>query len=117
MNPPEGYSFACDKCPRTFKLEEFYEKHKKVHELKKQHKCDICGFVYGAAKGLDGHIKTHSDEEIGKLSLAVDLHLFGFLKSEFRSASKSHNLSKRKHVETGSIFSCRPCGPGQGQPG
>jgi len=57
-------NFACSKCPRTFKLEEFYEKHKKVHELKKQHKCDICGFVYGAAKGLEGHIKTHTDEEI-----------------------------------------------------
>ena len=58
------YNFACEKCPRTFKLEEFYDKHKKVHELKKQHKCDICGFVYGAAKGLEGHIKTHTDEEI-----------------------------------------------------
>ena len=57
-------NFACDKCPRTFKLAEFYEKHKKVHELKKQHKCDICGFVYGAAKGLEGHIKVHTDEEI-----------------------------------------------------
>ena len=58
------FNYECDKCPRTFKLEEFYEKHKKVHELKKQHKCDICGFVYGAAKGLEGHIKTHTDEEI-----------------------------------------------------
>ena len=57
-------NFSCNLCPRTFKLEEFYEKHKKVHELKKQHKCDICGFVYGAAKGLEGHIKTHTDEEI-----------------------------------------------------
>jgi len=57
-------NFQCNKCPRTFKLEEFYEKHKKVHELKKQHKCDICGFVYGAAKGLEGHIKAHTDEEI-----------------------------------------------------
>jgi hypothetical protein len=59
-----GANFSCSKCPRTFKLEEFYEKHKKVHELKKQHKCDICGFVYGAAKGLEGHVKTHTDEEI-----------------------------------------------------
>ena len=42
------FNFECDKCPRTFKLEEFYEKHKKVHELKKQHRCDVCGFVYGA---------------------------------------------------------------------
>ena len=58
------FSYACDKCPRTFKMEEFFEKHKKVHDLKKQHKCDICGFVYGAAKGLEGHIKTHTDEEI-----------------------------------------------------
>ena len=45
------FNYACTKCPRTFKLQEFYEKHKKVHELKKQHVCDICGFVYGAAKG------------------------------------------------------------------
>ena len=58
------FNFSCDKCPRTFKLEEFYEKHKKVHELKKQHKCNVCGFVYGAAKGLEGHLKTHSDVEI-----------------------------------------------------
>ena len=66
------YNFACDKCPRTFKLEEFYEKHKKVHELKKQHKCDICGFVYGAAKGLEGHIKTHTDEEIAAAHQAAN---------------------------------------------
>ena len=64
------FNFACDKCPRTFKLEEFYEKHKKVHDLKKQHKCDICGFVYGAAKGLEGHIKTHTDEEIAAAHVA-----------------------------------------------
>ena len=57
------FQFACEKCPRTFKLQEFYEKHKKVHDLKKQHRCHICGFVYGAAKGLEGHIKTHEEEE------------------------------------------------------
>lgn len=66
------YNFACDKCPRTFKLEEFYDKHKKVHELKKQHKCDICGFVYGAAKGLEGHVKTHTDEEIAAAHQAAN---------------------------------------------
>ncbi len=59
------FQYACDKCPRTFKLQEFYDKHKKVHDLKKQHRCHICGFVYGAAKGLEGHIKTH-DEDAGK---------------------------------------------------
>ncbi len=57
------FQFACDKCPRTFKLQEFYDKHKKVHDLKKQHRCHICGFVYGAAKGLEGHIKTHDEED------------------------------------------------------
>ncbi|CAB4059060.1 KRAB [Lepeophtheirus salmonis] len=58
------FNFACTKCPRTFKLSEFYEKHKKVHELKKQHVCNICGFVYGAAKGLEGHLKTHQESEL-----------------------------------------------------
>ena len=67
MNNSE-YNFICDKCLRTFKLEEFFHKHKKVHELKKQHKCDICGFVYGTPKGLDGHIKTHTDEKIAQLT-------------------------------------------------
>ena len=57
------FPYACDKCPRTFKLQEFYDKHKKVHDLKKQHRCHICGFVYGAAKGLEGHIKTHDDDD------------------------------------------------------
>jgi hypothetical protein len=42
--------------------QEFYEKHKKVHDLKKQHRCHICGFVYGAAKGLEGHLKSHEEE-------------------------------------------------------
>jgi len=56
------YNFHCQKCPRTFKLQEFYEKHQKVHLLKKQHVCKLCGFVYGAAKGLEGHMETaHSD--------------------------------------------------------
>ena len=52
------YNFVCQKCPRTFKLQEFYEKHQKVHLLKKQHVCTICGFVYGAAKGLEGHMES-----------------------------------------------------------
>ena len=69
------FSYACDKCPRTFKMEEFFEKHKKVHDLKKQHKCDICGFVYGAAKGLEGHIKTHTDEEIAAAHQANQLKI------------------------------------------
>lgn len=58
MASSADYNFACKKCPRTFKLQEFYEKHQKVHQLKKQHVCNICGFVYGAAKGLEGHMET-----------------------------------------------------------
>ena len=64
------YNYSCDKCPRTFKLEEFYEKHKKVHELKKQHRCEVCGFVYGAAKGLEGHLKTHTEKEVAAANAA-----------------------------------------------
>ncbi len=68
-------TYSCDLCPRTFKLEEFFEKHKKVHELKKQHKCHVCGFVYGAAKGLEGHLKTHSEEEqIMQQAKQIDFH-------------------------------------------
>ena len=69
MSSSSEYSFSCDKCPRSFKLREFYEKHKKVHELKKQHACDVCGYVYGAAKGLEGHLKTHSEEELAAVAL------------------------------------------------
>jgi uncharacterized Zn-finger protein len=58
--------YTCDKCPRTFKLQEFYDKHKLVHDLKKQHVCHLCGFVYGAAKGLEGHLKTHAEETEAK---------------------------------------------------
>lgn len=79
------FSYACDKCPRTFKMEEFFEKHKKVHDLKKQHKCDICGFVYGAAKGLEGHIKTHTDEEIAAA------HQVNQLKIQQQNAAASAN--------------------------
>ena len=64
------YAYRCEKCPRTFKLEEFYDKHKKVHELKKQHKCEVCGFVYGAAKGLEGHMKTHTEAELAVAATA-----------------------------------------------
>lgn len=89
------FLYKCEQCPRTFKLEEFYEKHKKVHELKKQHRCDVCGFVYGAAKGLDGHMKTHSEAEltvtaVAKASIAaaeaqkppLDLNSFRFLSKQ-----------------------------------
>jgi len=57
-SPGSEYNFSCQKCPRTFKLQEFYEKHQKVHLLKKQHVCAVCGFVYGAAKGLEGHMES-----------------------------------------------------------
>lgn len=63
------YIYSCSKCPRTFKLLEFYEKHVKVHDLKKQHVCDVCGFVYGAARGLEGHLKTHTEEERAAVAL------------------------------------------------
>jgi hypothetical protein len=56
--PPHQFNYACKLCPRTFKLQEFYDKHQKVHQLKKQHVCNVCGFVYGAAKGLDGHMDS-----------------------------------------------------------
>ena len=36
--------------------------------MKKQHKCAICGFVYGTAKGMDSHIKTHTYEKIAQLT-------------------------------------------------
>ena len=63
MASDSEYNYACQKCPRTFKLQEFYEKHQKVHLLKKQHVCAVCGFVYGAAKGLEGHMESaHSGQ-------------------------------------------------------
>ena len=67
-SPGAEYNFSCQKCPRTFKLQEFYEKHQKVHLLKKQHVCAVCGFVYGAAKGLEGHMESaHTgDSEIDR---------------------------------------------------
>ena len=58
MPPAEEFNFSCRQCPRTFKLQDFYEKHQKVHGLKKQHVCRVCGYVYGAAKGLEGHLES-----------------------------------------------------------
>ena len=58
MAASDDFNYACQKCPRTFKLEDFYAKHQKVHQLKKQHVCSICGYVYGAAKGLEGHMDS-----------------------------------------------------------
>ena len=62
-------SYKCQKCPRTFKLEEYFLKHQKVHFLKKQNVCKDCGFVYGAAKGLKTHQETvHKNAYLEKLS-------------------------------------------------
>jgi len=58
MATSEEFSYLCRQCPRTFKLQDFFEKHQRVHELKKQHVCRYCGYVYGAAKGLLGHLET-----------------------------------------------------------
>lgn len=58
MAAADDFNYACQACPRTFKLRDFYEKHLKVHQLKKQHVCSVCGFVYGAAKGLEGHMDS-----------------------------------------------------------
>jgi len=75
-SPGSEYNFSCKKCPRTFKLQEFYEKHQKVHLLKKQHVCAVCGFVYGAAKGLEGHMESaHAgDSEIDSNSNTSNTH-------------------------------------------
>lgn len=58
MAPSEDFSYLCRHCPRTFKLQDFFEKHQRVHELKRQHVCRYCGYVYGAAKGLLGHLEA-----------------------------------------------------------
>ena len=63
-SPISEFNFSCKLCPRTFKLQEFYDKHQKVHQLKKQHVCKVCGFVYGAAKGLEGHMDSAHPEPI-----------------------------------------------------
>ena len=71
MAASDDFKYACQKCPRTFKLHDFYEKHQKVHSLKKQHVCRICKFVYGAAKGLEGHMDSaHGLPAQGESSLA-----------------------------------------------
>ncbi len=107
------FQFACEKCPRTFKLQEFYEKHKKVHDLKRQHRCHICGFVYGAAKGLEGHLKSHEEE--GELEkdegrakandppYNVDFHFLnprGVLAEANIPASITSGLIKNEELET-----------------
>jgi rubredoxin len=52
-------------------MQDFYEKHQKVHILKKQHLCRFCGYVYGAAKGLEGHL-----EAVHKVKgITQDLHI------------------------------------------
>jgi hypothetical protein len=58
--------FCCDKCPRTFQIEDFYNKHQRVHELKKQHKCHTCDSVYGAARLLEEHVRTHLKEDVSR---------------------------------------------------
>jgi len=63
-SPGSEFNYACKLCPRTFKLQEFYNKHEKVHQLKKQHVCKVCGFVYGAAKGLEGHMDSAHPEPV-----------------------------------------------------
>ena len=63
-SPGSQFNFSCTLCPRTFKLQEFYDKHLKVHQLKKQHVCTVCGFVYGAAKGLEGHMDSAHPEPL-----------------------------------------------------
>merc|ERR1712223_2183262 len=63
-SPISEFNYSCKLCPRTFKLQEFYDKHQKVHQLKKQHVCKVCGFVYGAAKGLEGHMDSAHPEPI-----------------------------------------------------
>ena len=63
-SPGSQFNYACKLCPRTFKLQEFYDKHQKVHQLKKQHVCTVCGFVYGAAKGLEGHMDSAHAEPL-----------------------------------------------------
>ena len=73
----EDTVLACDKCPRTFKLQEFYDKHQKVHLLKKQHVCSICGFVYGAAKGLEGHMDSAHRNVAAVSPAATDLSMAG----------------------------------------
>jgi hypothetical protein len=70
------FNYACQQCPRTFKLQEFYEKHMKVHVLKKQHVCRLCGYVYGAAKGLEGHIETaHGGQETAVATIEAGRNL------------------------------------------
>jgi hypothetical protein len=47
-----------------------------VHVLKKQHVCRLCGYVYGAAKGLEGHIETaHGGQETAVATIEAGRNL------------------------------------------
>jgi hypothetical protein len=92
------FNFSCQQCPRTFKLHEFYEKHMKVHALKKQHVCRLCGYVYGAAKGLEGHIETaHGGQETAVATIEASKNLL-LLHQPTAPASRPLATSSNGHL-------------------
>ena len=95
MASDSEYNYACQKCPRTFKLQEFYEKHQKVHQLKKQHVCNICGYVYGAAKGLEGHMETAHGGESSPSARPLPAH---FNNNNNNNSSKNNNTKSIEEV-------------------
>jgi hypothetical protein len=88
MTAAKDVNFFCLQCPRSFTMQDFFEKHKRAHKLKKQHACHLCGFVYGAAKGLEGHLE--SAHQIKKKIIQFNLQSFNTLPFEL-----SHQFFKK----------------------
>lgn len=128
-NNPRVYK--CDTCSKILKSSNSLYCHMKIHkipcEVRRKHKCNICGVGYIAKIHLDTHMRKHTGElpfgckQCGKLynsKAGLELHSLihrgvkGFI-CEICGKAFAHNTSLRVHRRTHTgekPYSCDICG-------
>ncbi|XP_005101831.1 zinc finger protein 62 homolog [Aplysia californica] len=89
-----GNTYACDMCGKVFSCRRYLTKHRKRHEGKEVHKCDICfrGFVNWYE--LETHKKDHNEDET---TYPIDIPVENFSEDLAPVEAKGKKRGKRAH--------------------
>uniref|UniRef100_A0A182MT03 Transcription factor grauzone n=1 Tax=Anopheles culicifacies TaxID=139723 RepID=A0A182MT03_9DIPT len=126
---PQGTSYACEHCERTFHTKRQRDVHRAVHKTTvckvcgksvntgyiKKHiaqvhdtplklMCDLCGQTFSGSLALDRHLKLHQGIEV------IETMQCTYCGKRLRGKYNMQKHIQRMHLEPGNVYRCDVCG-------